>query len=61
MISETGWRKSSFSKGDTNCVESRLAVQRVHVRDSRNPGLGHLAFPCAEWQAFLRGLEERTG
>ncbi|MDA8371718.1 MAG: DUF397 domain-containing protein, partial [Nocardiopsaceae bacterium] len=28
------------------------------VRDSRHRGLGHLAFPAAEWAAFL--LEVKT-
>ncbi|MDA2812738.1 DUF397 domain-containing protein [Nocardiopsis sp. RSe5-2] len=50
------WHKSSFSKGDSNCVECRSHAHVVQVRDSQNPGRGHLDFPSDEWQAFLRHL-----
>lgn len=50
------WRKSSFSRGDTNCVECRSHAHVAQVRDSQNPGHGHLDFPSDEWQAFLRHL-----
>ena len=62
------FRKSSYSAQDQDCVEvahiptnfrksscvevADLACGAA-VRDSKNPGRGHLPFPAAEWDAFL--------
>ncbi|WP_311546332.1 Scr1 family TA system antitoxin-like transcriptional regulator [Streptomonospora wellingtoniae] len=49
------WKKSSYSEGGaTNCVECRTDSDLALVRDTRHREAGHLAFPLAEWQAFLR-------
>ncbi|WP_046472114.1 DUF397 domain-containing protein [Allosalinactinospora lopnorensis] len=55
------WRKSSYSGGQNpNCVECRADRERVLVRDTRHREHGHLAFPSAEWRAFLAELRRDT-
>lgn len=51
------WRKSSYSQGETSCVEVGRSSREVGVRDTQNRGLGHLSFPCAEWAALLREVK----
>lgn len=48
------WKKSSLSvSGD--CVEWTIdsSSGRVLVRDSKDPGAGHLCFTLGEWRAFV--------
>jgi hypothetical protein len=45
------WRTSSAS-ANTNCVEVALG-QLVHVRDSKDRGLGSLVFDPDAWAAFI--------
>jgi hypothetical protein len=47
------WRKSSHSGGGNQCVEVAKVGAAVAIRDSKNPGGGHLVIGAAEWQAFL--------
>ncbi|TDQ54300.1 DUF397 domain-containing protein [Actinorugispora endophytica] len=54
--SPTGWRKSSYSGDGPTCVEVGGLEQGRAVRDSKNPGLGFLAFGAPEWRAFLSAL-----
>ncbi|GAA1463174.1 DUF397 domain-containing protein [Nocardiopsis exhalans] len=56
-VSRTGWHKSSYSNGGTNCVEAREHPSGSDVRDSQNPGLGHLSFDSQEWALFLGGVK----
>ncbi|MDA2812111.1 DUF397 domain-containing protein [Nocardiopsis sp. RSe5-2] len=60
MISEQ-WARASYSqKGMDNCVECRSAPEPgVLMRDTRHRHLGHLEFPVAEWEGFLRPLKQR--
>nr|WP_052478944.1 DUF397 domain-containing protein [Kibdelosporangium sp. MJ126-NF4]CEL21424.1 hypothetical protein [Kibdelosporangium sp. MJ126-NF4]CTQ96009.1 hypothetical protein [Kibdelosporangium sp. MJ126-NF4] len=54
---EVGWRKSSFSGQKANCVELAWPGGFVAVRDSKNPGGGHLtvpAFAFAQLRSALR-------
>ncbi|MEU6152291.1 DUF397 domain-containing protein [Actinosynnema sp. NPDC047251] len=50
------WRKSSFSGGNSDCVEVSLAPTGVGVRDSKNPQAGRLTVPRATWRIFLAAL-----
>ncbi|HEU5474059.1 MAG TPA: DUF397 domain-containing protein [Actinophytocola sp.] len=52
---EIGWRKSSFSGVNTNCVEVGGGVEKVGVRDSKNPAPA-LAFPGGGWRSFVNSL-----
>jgi hypothetical protein len=51
------WRKSSRSgtggSGGQDCVEVARLAAAVGVRDSKNPGAGHLSLPTASFAAFL--------
>lgn len=57
-LSHALWRKSSLSnegcKGD--CVEVAGLAGRVAMRDSKNPTGPALAFPRAQWWAFLTSV-----
>jgi len=46
----TPWRKSSFSASDSNCVEVAFGAG---VRDSKNPGAGHLAVRADAYRALV--------
>jgi hypothetical protein len=50
----TTWRKSSYSGGDSNCMEIGTRNQAVGVRDTQQLGRGPvLEFPSAAWRAFI--------
>ncbi|MEJ3655671.1 DUF397 domain-containing protein [Actinomycetes bacterium KLBMP 9759] len=51
-----GWRKSSFSGSNNECVEVRRGKHAVEVRDSKNPHGYVLRFTTAEWSAFVDGV-----
>lgn len=51
------WRKSSFSAGQTNCVEFRRTGDGVEVRNSKRPETGTIAYTDSEWQAFIAGVK----
>lgn len=49
------WRKSSYSMHNGECVEVAPNVLRgVGMRDSKNPGTGHIAVSRAAFTALLR-------
>ncbi|GAA2738920.1 DUF397 domain-containing protein [Actinocorallia aurantiaca] len=55
------WRKSSYS-GTTNddiCVEVACFPSGVGVRDSKNPGLGHLALTRGQFGRLASGLKKQ--
>jgi hypothetical protein len=69
-MSQVKWRKSTRSSGQGgNCVEvgvigdPRVAACEVTsdelhlVRDSKDPEGAVLAFPPADWDAFIRGIK----
>lgn len=39
------WRKSSFSAGDSNCVELAWPGPEAAIRDSKSPWTGTLTIP----------------
>ncbi|MFF7248528.1 DUF397 domain-containing protein [Embleya sp. NPDC008237] len=48
------WRTSSYSATNAECVEVapfNLAV--TAVRDSKDPGRGHITVPPGSWKALL--------
>ncbi|GAA2152697.1 DUF397 domain-containing protein [Actinomadura napierensis] len=55
------WRKSSFSGGadDQHCAQlGRLAPEvGIGVRDSKNPGGGHLTLTSTEFAALLTRIK----
>jgi hypothetical protein len=51
------FRKSSHSGDQAECVEVADLPCGAAVRDSKHPSLGHIAFPAAEWDAFLASAQ----
>ncbi|MFV2194961.1 DUF397 domain-containing protein [Nocardiopsis sp. LOL_012] len=51
------FRKSSYSTTAQECVEVADVPGASAVRDSTQPELGHIAFPVAEWAAFLEAAQ----
>ncbi|MFJ2651270.1 DUF397 domain-containing protein [Streptomyces sp. NPDC087420] len=50
---ESDWFKSSYSgTGGGNCVEIATRPDTVHVRDSKDVGVGGLTLSPAAWTAF---------
>ncbi|MBV2365118.1 DUF397 domain-containing protein [Streptomonospora nanhaiensis] len=59
MVKNTAWHKSTYSDTGGHCVEVTEGVH-TFVRDTQHRHLGHLAFPAAEWDAFLAALRRDT-
>ncbi|WP_019629529.1 DUF397 domain-containing protein [Actinomadura atramentaria] len=53
------WRKSTRSadSGQTNCVEVGRLPRTIGLRDSKNPGKGHLAVNHAAFADLLSGVK----
>lgn len=56
MTLPDGWRKSSFSVDQKDCVEVQTR-QIVGVRDTKDREGGHLEVAPAAWAAFVSGLK----
>ncbi|WP_370011155.1 DUF397 domain-containing protein [Nocardiopsis sp. LDBS0036] len=56
MITEGTWHKSTYSRGDTTCVEVAEGVTTA-MRDTQNRDLGHLSFSATEWTALVDSLK----
>lgn len=54
------WRKSSYSGSGNNCVEVATLAAACAVRDSKNPGGGHLTFGGETWKAFIADVKRGT-
>ncbi|MCM6774810.1 DUF397 domain-containing protein [Nocardia sp. CDC159] len=56
-LSGVRWFKSSYSGGNTECVEiAWLEDSQIGVRDSKHPSGPALIFTPAEWDAFTTNL-----
>jgi hypothetical protein len=53
------WRKSTYSNGEANCVETASGSGTVAVRDSKDPAGPRLAIPADRWHAFTRRIQNR--
>ncbi|MFR9727956.1 DUF397 domain-containing protein [Saccharopolyspora sp. MS10] len=52
-----GWRTSSYSSAQTNCVEVGRAAGRAAVRDSKDRAAGYFVADVARWSAFVDALK----
>jgi Domain of unknown function (DUF397) len=53
LLANAQWRKASRSTAGNNCVEVAHAQGAAAVRDSKNPGGGHLTVGAGAWEAFV--------
>jgi hypothetical protein len=52
------WRKSSYSEGGGECVETAvLPDHHVALRDSKQPDGAILLYTAGEWSAFVKGVQ----
>ncbi|MGC0415120.1 DUF397 domain-containing protein [Embleya sp. AB8] len=53
-VNATPWRKSTYSGGTSDCVESAVMLSgRAGVRDSKCPTAPGIAFQAQAWASFL--------
>ncbi|MFJ1747174.1 DUF397 domain-containing protein [Streptomyces sp. NPDC088116] len=61
LVRAATWRRSSYSTGANNCVESaRTRADGLAVRDSKDVSLPHLTFTPGAWTAFVHALREEA-
>jgi hypothetical protein len=59
-FSDALWRKSSYSNGQANCVETAAVGQDsrlVAIRDSKAPAGPVLVFPTSTWRRFTTSVK----
>ncbi len=57
MDRQEGWRKSSYSNGQGDCVEVGCKAEGVAVRDAKLAMSPVLAFTPDAWAAFTASLK----
>ncbi|MCA1185111.1 MULTISPECIES: DUF397 domain-containing protein [unclassified Saccharopolyspora] len=55
-----GWRKSSYSSAQTNCVEVGWIADGVAVRDTKNRTAGHLVLDSLQWSLFILSIKSSS-
>ncbi|MGI5353286.1 DUF397 domain-containing protein [Streptomyces sp. CA-250714] len=53
------WRKSSYSNGQSACVELAPTAEGVAARDSKCTDGPVLTFGAQQWAAFVAGVADR--
>ncbi|WP_274916604.1 DUF397 domain-containing protein [Streptomyces sp. WZ-12] len=57
-LNRVTWRKSSYSNGQSSCVEvSDDFPETVPVRDSKDPHGPALTFSAGDWSSFVTALK----
>ncbi|WP_237404584.1 DUF397 domain-containing protein [Actinacidiphila reveromycinica] len=51
-----GWRKSSFSGNEYECVEVALQTDQVRARDSKDRTGPQLVFGAQAWREFVAAV-----
>jgi hypothetical protein len=54
---ETGWRTSSHTTGQGNCVEVGQVPDAIVVRDTKNRTAQALSMSPEAWRDFVTGLK----
>ncbi|MYY08837.1 DUF397 domain-containing protein [Streptomyces sp. SID4919] len=58
MTTAHEWVKSSYSNGDINCVEVRVSLRGVAMRDSKQRSGPVIVTTRRGWSAFVAGLRD---
>jgi hypothetical protein len=54
---DMNWRKTTYSNGGENCVETASGSGVVLVRDTKDRDGGTLAFSAGAWERFTASLQ----
>jgi hypothetical protein len=54
------WFKSTRSAGNGACVEVAVTIDRIAVRDSKDPGGPRLHFDAPAWRDFIGSVRSGT-
>jgi hypothetical protein len=55
-LSRAGWRRSTYSGSNGNCVEVGTSSTAVFVRDTKDREVETLAFTISAWASFTASL-----